>query len=117
MDYAEDTEVLGIPGYTYVGSRSVLDNGTSDPKSWCNCAGVCAPQGVLNVSACRFGAPGFLSYPHFLDADPYFREKVNGMNPDRKRHQVYVTLEPVSIRVVAAAAAAAGVEKKLASFE
>jgi hypothetical protein len=62
---------------------------------------------VLNVSACRFGAPGFLSYPHFLDADPYFREKVNGMNPDRKKHQVYFTLEPVSIRAAAAAAAAA----------
>jgi hypothetical protein len=48
-----------------------------------------------------------MSYPHFLDADPYFREKVNGMNPDRKRHQVYVTLEPVSNRVVVVAAAAA----------
>lgn len=94
IDYAEDTEVLGIPGYTFVGSRSVLDNGTSNPKTRCNCGGVCAPQGVLNVSSCRFGAPGFLSYPHFLDADPYFREKVNGMSPDRKKHQAYVTLEP-----------------------
>ena len=96
VDYAEDTEVLGIPGYTYVGGKSLFDNGTSEPKTLCNCAGVCAPQGVLNVSSCRYGAPGFLSYPHFLDADPYFRNKVNGMNPDRKRHQLYVTLEPVS---------------------
>lgn len=96
LDYAEDTEVMGIPGYTYVVGKSLLDNGTSDPKSRCNCVGVCTPQGVLNISACRFGAPGFLSYPHFLDADPYFREKVNGMNPDRKKHQVYVRLEPIT---------------------
>jgi hypothetical protein len=96
LDYAEDTEVLGIPGFTYVGGKTLLDNGTLDPKSRCNCAGVCAPQGVLNVSACRFGAPGFLSYPHFLDSDPYFREKINGMNPDRKRHQTYFTLEPTT---------------------
>ena len=96
LDYHEDTEVLGIPGYTYVGGRSIFDNGTTDPKSRCNCAGVCAPQGVLNISTCRFGAPGFLSYPHFLDADPHFREKVNGMNPDRKRHQTYLTLEPTT---------------------
>lgn len=96
VDYAEDTEILGIPGYTYVVGKSLLDNGTSDPKNRCNCGGVCAPQGVLNISSCKYGAPGFLSYPHFLDADPYFRNKVNGMNPDRKRHQMYVTLEPTT---------------------
>lgn len=96
MDYSEETEVLGIPGYVYVGSRSLLDNGTTDPNSWCNCGGVCVPQGVLNISACRYGAPGFVSYPHFLHADPYYSEKVKGMKPDPARHRLFVVLEPVS---------------------
>ena len=35
------------------------------------------PSGVYNASACRFGAPIFMSQPHFYQADPYFAEQVN----------------------------------------
>ena len=34
------------------------------------------PSGVYNASACRFGAPIFMSQPHFYQADPYFAEQV-----------------------------------------
>lgn len=73
-----------------------MDNGTADPDTWCNCGGECVPQGVLNISACRYGAPGFVSYPHFLDADPIFSQKIKGMSPNPEKHRMYVTLEPVS---------------------
>lgn len=96
LDYSEDTEVEGVPGYVYVGSKSLMDNGTADPKNLCNCGGVCVPQGVLNVSSCRYGAPGFVSYPHFLDADPYYRDRIEGMHPERTRHKFYLTLEPTT---------------------
>jgi len=97
FDDIKDKEVLGIPAYVYMASKSLMDNGTMDPNNWCNCGGTCVPQGVLNVSACRYGAPGFVSYPHFLYADPYFSEKVKGMNPDPMKHESHITLEPVSI--------------------
>jgi hypothetical protein len=96
LDYSEEREVEGVAGYVYVGSKSLMDNGTADPKNLCNCGGTCVPQGVLNISSCRYGAPGFVSYPHFLDADPYYRERVEGMRPDPEKHKFYLTLEPVS---------------------
>ncbi|XP_021916761.1 protein peste-like isoform X2 [Zootermopsis nevadensis] len=96
FDYSEETEVLGIPGYVYAGSKSIMDNGTADPDTWCNCGGECVPQGVLNISACRYGAPGFVSYPHFLDADPIFSQKIKGMSPNPEKHRMYVTLEPTT---------------------
>ncbi|XP_069695598.1 protein croquemort-like isoform X2 [Periplaneta americana] len=95
LHYSEDTEVLGVPGYKYVGGRDIMDSGTIDPANWCNCEEAqCPPQGILNVSLCHYGSPGFMSYPHFLYADPYYASKVNGMHPDPEKHSLHVTLEP-----------------------
>ncbi|KDR24218.1 hypothetical protein L798_07625, partial [Zootermopsis nevadensis] len=96
FEYAEDVEVLGVTGYRFELGKRLVDNGTIDGANWCNCGGQCVPQGVLNVSSCRHGAPAFVSYPHYLDADPYYASLVRGMNPDPSRHRFYLTLEPVS---------------------
>ncbi|PSN44141.1 hypothetical protein C0J52_15658 [Blattella germanica] len=76
FDYAEDTEVHGISGYKYVLGKKLVDNGTIDPGNWCNCGGECIPQGAINVSSCRHGAPAFVSYPHYLDADSFYADKM-----------------------------------------
>ena len=96
FDYAEDVEVQGITGYRFELGKRLMDNGTNDVRNQCNCGGQCVPQGALNVTACRHGAPAFVSYPHYLDADPYYTRSVRGMKPDPNSHRFYITLEPVS---------------------
>lgn len=61
----------------------------------CFCNGKCTPAGLLNVSACRYGAPVFASLPHFNRADPSLKEQVTGLNPDEE-HDFFITLEPVN---------------------
>lgn len=53
---------------TYFGNVSV------NPANWCfdNKGVTSIPSGVYNASACRFGAPIFMSQPHFYQADPYY---------------------------------------------
>lgn len=69
---------------------------TADPENWCFCSGgVCNPSGVANISTCRFGAPVFVSFPHYYLADPYYIEQVEGLSPDKKLHEFHVDLEPV----------------------
>ncbi|XP_011314748.1 protein croquemort [Fopius arisanus] len=72
--------------------------GYSDPDvvdmGKCYCNGECSPVGVINITACRYGAPGFISLPHFHKADPILREQVNGLNPNEKDHSFYYLLEP-----------------------
>lgn len=41
-----------------------------------------------------FGAPLALSAPHFYQADPIFREQVDGMKPNKTQHQFYVDVVP-----------------------
>jgi hypothetical protein len=96
LEYSEDTEILGIPGYKYEASKSVLGNGTVDTTNRCNCGGECLPSGVFNISACRYGIPAFISYPHFYKGDPYYLRQLKGLQPVPSRHRFDVTLEPVS---------------------
>lgn len=51
--------------------------------------------GVLNVSSCRLGSPTFMSLPHFYNADPYYTNAVEGLKPEKDKHDFYFTLEPV----------------------
>jgi len=44
----------------------------------------------------RWGAPAFISFPHFFHADPSYRESVVGMQPNESKHQMFIDIEPVS---------------------
>nr|CAD7411177.1 unnamed protein product [Timema cristinae] len=98
LDYCDDVEVSGARGYRYKAGASILDNGTLDPSTACFCGGRCSPVGVLNVSSCRFGSPAFVSYPHFYLGDQYYLQQVEGLSPDKDRHEFYVTLEPSAVK-------------------
>lgn len=44
----------------------------------------------------RFGAPLFVSYPHFYLADPVYVNAVTGIHPNKTKHEMYIALEPSS---------------------
>lgn len=52
------------------------------------------PAGVFTLAPCKFNAPIYLSMPHFLDAEPYYLARVDGLKPDRRKHEFYVDVEP-----------------------
>lgn len=62
----------------------------------CYCNGECTPSGLLNITLCRYGAPVFISLPHFHKADPAVLNAVEGLRPNDKEHSFSITLEPVS---------------------
>ncbi|KAL1139975.1 hypothetical protein AAG570_006952 [Ranatra chinensis] len=92
----QTTEKFGIEGTTYIGNEKMFDNGTVYPENKCYClrngSDQCQPSGTRDLSSCRYGAPAFVSFPHFYLADPSYRELVSGMNPSEKQHQFTATL-------------------------
>lgn len=94
LDFEQEVEVAGIRGYKYAGGPRTVDNGTDFPETACFSAGEIVPSGVLNISSCRFGTPVFMSFPHFYGADEYYLNQVDGLNPDKSKHQLYMTMEP-----------------------
>lgn len=52
------------------------------------------PSGVFDLSPCQQNAPIYLSFPHFLDADNYYLQQLNGLKPNRSQHESYIDIEP-----------------------
>lgn len=50
----------------------------------------------MNITACRFGAPVFMSYPHFYQADPFYLNQVEGLKPSKDKHEFYMIFEPTT---------------------
>lgn len=95
-----EADLLGLTGTKYISDADMLDNGTKVPSRKCYCKDVdCLPSGVLNVSKCKFGAPAFVSSPHFYLADETFRQNISGMNPKKENHEFTLIVQPVSKKV------------------
>ncbi|KAH8377767.1 hypothetical protein KR093_007059 [Drosophila rubida] len=94
LDYEQTVQIEGLQGYKFTGGPRSVDNGSIYPENLCFCGGECVPSGVMNVSACRFDSPVFMSYPHFYNADPFYLGQVEGLAPDREQHEFYMVVEP-----------------------
>ncbi|KAK4317176.1 hypothetical protein Pmani_011727 [Petrolisthes manimaculis] len=94
-----------LPGYRYQGTNhSFSYDGVLDGDE-CYCVDeTCAPVGTLNAESCRMGAPAFISFPHFYDADPELLANVTGMAPDEEKHAFYIDLLPETGTPVSVAA-------------
>ncbi|XP_040013934.1 lysosome membrane protein 2c [Xiphias gladius] len=103
--YEEDVTVKGIPGYRFVPPSEVFANLTVNPANagFCVPAGNCLGSGVLNVSACKQGAPIIMSSPHFYQADEKFVEDIFGMNPDKEQHETTIDINPLTGIILQAA--------------
>ncbi|CAD7080065.1 unnamed protein product [Hermetia illucens] len=96
LDYTETVTIHGLEGYKFSGTTKTVDNGTKYPENQCFCSGKCVPSGVIDVSACRFGTPVYMSFPHYYNADPYYVNQVEGLTPNKDKHEFYMVLEPLT---------------------
>jgi len=95
---SDTVERHGVTGAKWIGDDRVFDNGEKYPENQCFCTGSAEEcpdlrPGVFNVSDCRFGAPAFISYPHFYLADPSFTDDVDGLSPSQEKHEFSMSLE------------------------
>lgn len=96
LEFKEETTVNDVPGWEFIGSPLAFDDGGLYPEMACFCTGDCVPAGVRNVSVCKFGAPAFVSFPHFYLADESYAARIDGMKPNQSIHEFTLKLEPVS---------------------
>ena len=46
------------------------------------------------MSACQYGSPIMMSWPHFFQADPKLLETVEGLKPEQAKHQFFMDIQP-----------------------
>ncbi|XP_076174152.1 protein croquemort [Ptiloglossa arizonensis] len=88
------TEYEGLRGFRYTNDDTLFDNGTKVRSRRCYCQTECIPSGALNISSCKWGAPAFISSPHFYLADESYINNIEGMKPDKKKHELSISIEP-----------------------
>lgn len=96
LRYQTEGSKFDIDAQKYRADEHFLDNGQKYEENKCFCtADHCPdlPSGVMNVSSCKFGAPAFLSFPHFYMADDSYRDAIDGMKPDETQHEFYLLMQ------------------------
>ncbi|XP_022903927.2 scavenger receptor class B member 1-like isoform X1 [Onthophagus taurus] len=97
IEKVNETVSSGLRGFVYKFPKNANDNGFYDEKNKCFCREEpCLPRGLLDVRECYYGFPIALSYPHFLDGDESLFKDVEGMVPDRTKHESYFVINPES---------------------
>lgn len=96
-DFQKKVTILDgkIPAYRYALSNRAFDSPDKTPSNQCYCDldNACPPQGVFNATSCFFGAPLFISYPHFYNADPSLKQAVTGLKSSPE-YESYIDLHP-----------------------
>ncbi|KNC20910.1 hypothetical protein FF38_00324 [Lucilia cuprina] len=85
----------GIPAFRYTMDFGDVKN---EPENHCFCKDYpdnCPAKGTMDLSLCN-ETPMVASMPHFLNADPKLLEDVEGLQPDERKHGIYIDFEIIS---------------------
>lgn len=102
LKYEGEVKKHGINGGKWIGDDKLFDNGEKYPEQICSCTAdkeFCPsmPTGVVNMSDCKFGAPAFVSFPHFYLADEFYIDAVEGLpEPTKEDDELFIMLEPIT---------------------
>lgn len=97
LDFVDKDVQHGIHGNIYKLSKNYFANKTEYPPNWCFNPGNEIPSGLFNASSANYGAPIFMSQPHFYQADPYYMDQIeSGLNPKQDLHESVFFVEPTT---------------------
>lgn len=100
FNYKKTTKVSGIRAFEYALDESLVANVTAEPENFCfnplPDPFLHLPNGLLNVSTCKFDAPAYVSFPHFYLADPALLAQFpeGTLNPNEEQHGNHLSLMP-----------------------
>lgn len=88
--------LLGIKADLYKLTNNSYGDADNNPENKCyDTKDYQAVKGLQNISPCQYGAPVYLSNPHFFQADPELLDTVEGLTPNAEEHQTYFKIQPV----------------------
>lgn len=94
--YEKQYTLRNIALNRYIPPDDLFTTGDVNPENKGFCTPKCLPSGLLNVSRCQQNAPVVLSQPHFYQADPKVIQSVNGVHPNKAKHETILDVEPTT---------------------
>lgn len=87
----------GIPAWRYKAPTDVFAHPSINADNQCFChlgSASCPLSGLLNATLCSYGAPIYASFPHFYTGDRKLLEMVEGLDPQREKHETFADIHP-----------------------
>ncbi|XP_066990954.2 scavenger receptor class B member 1 [Anabrus simplex] len=87
----------GVEVDYYTPPENIFDLPAVNPDNECFCPhsdGKCPAKGLQNIAPCQFDAPVYLSNAHFYQADPALLDAVEGLKPEKEKHESYFMISP-----------------------
>lgn len=87
---------IGLDADLYELPEDTFGDGASNPDNACyDTSDYTAVKGLQNISPCQYGAPVYVSNPHFYLADPALLADVEGLRPNKTLHDTFFKIQPV----------------------
>ncbi|XP_058453431.1 protein croquemort-like [Malaya genurostris] len=101
LKYDKEVKFEGLDGMAWIGDSRVFDNGHHYSETDCQCTAPvdecpAVKPGILDISGCKYGAPLFVSFPHFYLADQTYLVHLDGLNPAHELHEFQYIMHPFS---------------------
>lgn len=91
-----DFERTGLAADLYEMPNNTFGDGAHNPDNACyDNNEYSAIKGLQNISPCQYGAPVYVSQPHFYLADASLLDDVDGLTPNKTLHETFFKIQPV----------------------
>lgn len=95
LKYREMAKKDGIDVGIYTPAEHMFDPSDPDYETcYCTSDEGCPVKGVQSISPCQFGAPIYISLPHFYNGDQSLLDAVEGLNPNKEKHETFLKIQP-----------------------
>ncbi|XP_055628673.1 protein croquemort [Toxorhynchites rutilus septentrionalis] len=85
----------GIKAYWFSIQSNAFESSTDDPYTSCYCRnGQCLPKGLGDLSPCWYNIPVAVSLPHFYKGDQALVDAVDGLRPEKEKHDAVIIMQP-----------------------
>jgi hypothetical protein len=97
MTFKEEKKIFDVDTLGFYLPENLFHHSPSDLHNDGFCeGGKCLGNGVQNISKCYGGLSGFISQPHFLNADKKFANSLSGLSSDVEKHSTQMFFEPTT---------------------
>ncbi|XP_060656552.1 lysosome membrane protein 2 isoform X2 [Drosophila nasuta] len=95
LKYVESVEKDGLKADLFRLPNNSYGDSANNPENKCyDASDYDAVRGLQNISPCQYGAPVYISNPHFYESDPELLDAVEGLQPEREKHETYFKIQP-----------------------
>uniref|UniRef100_A0A182PSS6 Scavenger receptor class B n=1 Tax=Anopheles epiroticus TaxID=199890 RepID=A0A182PSS6_9DIPT len=89
--FEREGEVDGIKAYWFSIQENAFESSVDDPYTSCYCKkNQCLPKGLGDLSPCWY-----ISLPHFYKGDPSLSQAIDGLSPNKEKHDAVIIMQPV----------------------